>query len=102
MTGFTAKHLAVVASLALAAVAPGSTAQAETVPVNVCSDQNTGDETDSSYCEAGESAIPDQENQGNGNFNGDGNGNSSDQGNDQGNDNFNDQLSEQPAGGPER
>lgn len=98
MTGFTGKHLAVVASLAIAAVAPGSAALAETVPINVCSDQNTGEETESSHCEAGESAIPDQENQGNGNFNGDGSGNSSGQGNDQGNNNFNDQLSEVPSG----
>jgi hypothetical protein len=101
MTGFTAKHLAVAASLALAAPALlGTAAQAETVPVNVCSDQASSDspeETEASSCEAGESAIPDQEHQGNGNFSGDGNGNSSGQGNDQGNDNFNDQLSEQPA-----
>jgi hypothetical protein len=99
MTGFSAKHLAVAATLALAAPAvTASAARAETVPVNVCSDQNSGEEeTDSSSCQAGDSAIPDQEHQGNGNFSGDGNGNSSGQGNDQGNENFNDQLSEQPA-----
>jgi hypothetical protein len=99
MTGFTAKHLAVAASLALAApTLLGTAAQAETVPVNICSEQNSGEEeTEASSCQAGDSAIPDQEHQGNGNFSGDGNGEFSNQGNDQGNENFNDQLSEQPA-----
>jgi hypothetical protein len=100
MTGFTAKHLAVVASLALAAVGPGSTARAETVPVNVCSDQSseTSEDTAGSQCEAGESAIGDQEHQGNGHLVGQLNDNGSRQGNDQGNDNLNDQITDVPSG----
>jgi hypothetical protein len=94
----TVRHLAVAAGLAIAATGAPGTARAESVPVNVCSEQDTGEEeTESSSCQAGDSAVPDQENQGNYNFSGGGNGEFSGQGNDQGNDNFNDQLSEQPA-----
>jgi putative hemolysin len=91
----TVRHLAVATGLAIAAIT--APAGAQTAPVNVCSEQNTGEEeTESSYCQGGEAAIPDQEGQGNGNFSGGGNREFSGQGNEQGNENFNDQLSEQP------